>query len=136
MNQQNQIRVQLSVTIVAILSQQLLPRASGKGRVAAFELLVSTPAIRNLIREQKTYRIDSSIQTGRKWGMVLLDDYLFELWQRGIVKAEEALLKARKPVELQQKIEQAAGAAAAARKTAAGKKTVEDLKMQPGARVR
>jgi len=137
MNQQNQIRVQLSVTVIAILSQQLLPRASGKGRVAGFELLVKTPAIANLIREKKTYRIDSSIQTGRKWGMVLLDDYLYELYERGIVGAEEVLLKARKPVELQQKIEsRLSGAAAAAKPAASGKKTVEDLKMQPGGRVR
>jgi len=139
MNQQNQIRVQLSVTVIAILSQQLLPRASGKGRVAGFELLVKTPAIANLIRERKTYRIDSSIQTGRKWGMVLLDDYLYELYERGIVAAEEALLKARKPVELQQKMEQKlSGVAATQKKPAATteKKTVEDLKMQPGAKVR
>lgn len=139
-SQQNQIRVQLSVTIVAIISQQLLPRASGKGRVAAYEMLVRTPAIANLIRENKTYRIDSSIQTGRKHGMVLLDDYLFELYERGIVSAEEALLKARKPAELQQKIEaKISGVALPPTPTQPSeepkRKTVEDLRMRPGARL-
>jgi twitching motility protein PilT len=144
MNQQNQIRVQLSVTIIAIISQQLLPRSTGKGRVAAYEMLVKTPAIANLIRENKTYRIDSSIQTGRKFGMVLLDDYLYDLWERGIVTAEEALLKARKPVELQEKFEakisglaalQGKPGAEGAAGAAPAKKTVEDLKLQPGAKL-
>ena len=128
MNQQAQIRVQLSVTVIAIISQQLLPRASGKGRVAAYEMLVRTPAIANLIRENKTYRIDSNIQTGRKYGMVLLDDYLYELYERGIVNAEEALLKARKPGDLQAKIEQKISGLQAAQQAEKGqapkKKTV------------
>jgi twitching motility protein PilT len=72
--------------------------------VAAYELLVCTPAIRNLIREKKTYRIDSMIQIGKKFGMTLLDDHLFSLYQEGTVTAEEALYKARKPDELRQKI--------------------------------
>jgi len=103
-NQQAQIRVQLSVSIVAVLSQQLLPRADGSGLIAAFELLVCTAAIRNLIRENKTYRIDSAIQTGKKYGMILLDDHLFELYTRGLITAEDALMKSRKPSELQEKI--------------------------------
>jgi len=139
MNQQAQIRVQLSVTVIAIISQQLLPRASGKGRVAAYEMLVRTPAIANLIRENKTYRIDSNIQTGRKYGMVLLDDYLYELYERGIVNAEEALLKARKPGDLQAKIEQKISGLQAAQQAEKGqapkKKTVEDLKMKTGTKV-
>jgi len=104
MNQQNQIRVQLSVSLVAVVSQQLLPRAEGNGLVAAFEMLICTPAIRNLIRENKTYRIDSSIQTGRKHGMVLLDDHLFELYSAGLITAQDALLKAKKTADLQEKI--------------------------------
>ena len=69
-DQQEQIRTQLSVAIIGILAQSLLPRKP-KGLVAAYEMLVVTPAIANLIRENKTYRIDSSIQTGRKHGMIL-----------------------------------------------------------------
>ena len=103
-NQQSQIRVQLSVSIIAIISQQLLPTADGKGRIAAYEFLVSTSAIRNLIRENKTYNIDSCIQTGRKHGMVLLDDYLYELFAKGLVTAEDAMAKARKGNELRDKI--------------------------------
>ena len=83
--QQDQIRTQLSVAIIGILAQALLPRKP-KGLVAAYEMLVVTPAISNLIRENKTYRIDSSIQTGRKHGMILLDDSLFNLWRQGLVR--------------------------------------------------
>ena len=89
---------------MAVICQQLCIRAAGKGLVAAFELLVCTPAIRNLIREKKTYRIDSMIQIGKKYGMSLLDEHLFSLYQQGIINAEEALYKARKPDELRGKI--------------------------------
>ena len=68
-------------------------------------MLVVTPAISNLIRENKTYRIDSSIQTGRKHGMILLDDSLFNLWKQGLVEEEEVLYKARKVNELKERIE-------------------------------
>ncbi len=94
--QQDQIRTQLSVAIIGILAQALLPRKP-KGLVAAYEMLVVTPAISNLIRENKTYRIDSSIQTGRKHGMILLDDSLFNLWRQGLVEEEEVMDKSRKP---------------------------------------
>src|SRR5918994_2032664 len=97
--QQDQIRTQLSVAIIGILAQALLPRKP-KGLVAAYEMLVVTPAISNLIRENKTYRIDSSIQTGRKHGMILLDDSLFNLWRQGLVDEEEVLYKSRKPNNL------------------------------------
>jgi twitching motility protein PilT len=99
MNQQDQIRTQLSTSIIGILSQTLLPKISG-GRVAAHEMLVVTPAIANLIRENKTFRINSSIQTGHKFGMQLLDDYMFKLWKDGIVSKEEILIKAAKPDDL------------------------------------
>ncbi len=68
-------------------------------------MLVITPAISNLIRENKTYRIDSSIQTGRKFGMILMDDSLFNLWRQGLVEEEEVLYKARKVAELKERIE-------------------------------
>ena len=105
-NQQEQIRTQLSVAIIGVLSQALLPRKP-KGLIAAYEMLVVTPAISNLIRENKTYRIDSSIQTGRKHGMQLLDDHLFSLWQRGLVEEREIVEKARKYSELKHRVEQA-----------------------------
>jgi twitching motility protein PilT len=82
-----------------VLSQSLLPKKP-EGLVAAYEMMVTTPAIQNLIRENKTYRIDSSIQTGRKEGMFLLDESLFKLWRDALVDKEEALSRANKPVEL------------------------------------
>src|SRR5271156_6458743 len=105
-NQQEQIRTQLSTSIIGILSQALLPRKP-KGLVAAYEMLVITPAISNLIRENKTYRINSSIQTGRKYGMQLLDDALFNLWKQGLVEEEEVMFKSRKPADLRLRIENA-----------------------------
>src|SRR5690606_24554025 len=95
---------QLSVAIIGILAQTLLPRKP-KGLVAGYECLVVTPAIANLIRENKTYRIDSSIQTGRKHGMILMDDSLFNLWRQGIVEEDEIIFKSRKPNELRERIE-------------------------------
>jgi twitching motility protein PilT len=105
-DQQDQIRTQLSVAIIGILAQALLPRKP-KGLVAAYEMLVVTPAIANLIRENKTYRIDSSIQTGRKHGMILLDDSLFNLWKQGLVEESEVMFKSRKPADLKERIENA-----------------------------
>jgi twitching motility protein PilT len=102
--QQEQIRVQLSVTLIAILSQALLPRKP-KGMIAAYEFLVITPAIANLIRENKTFRIDSAIQTGKKYGMQLLDDHLWQLYERGQITAADAVDHARHPAELQEKLE-------------------------------
>lgn len=105
-SQQDQIRTQLSTSIIAILSQALLPKIGG-GRVAAYEMLVVTPAIANLIRENKTFRINSSIQTGHKLGMQLLDDHMFKLWRDGIVEEKEVLVKANMPDDLAAKIAQA-----------------------------
>jgi twitching motility protein PilT len=103
--QQEQVRVQLSVNLLAVLSQALLPIADGNGRVAAYEFLVITAAISNLIRENKTYRIDSAIQTGKKFGMQLLDDHLWQLYERGVCNAEEILERARSSQDLQRKID-------------------------------
>lgn len=103
---QDQIRTQLSTALIGVLSQALLPKKP-EGLVAAYEMMVVTPAIQNLIRENKTYRIDSSIQTGRKHGMFLLDDSLFRLWKEGLCDKEEVLLKSQKPAELAAKIAQA-----------------------------
>jgi twitching motility protein PilT len=103
-SQQEQIRVQLSTNLLAVLSQTLLRKKTG-GRVAAYEFLVITPAISNLIRENKTYRIDSAIQTGKKYGMQLLDDHLWQLYDNDMVEADDAVERARSPTELQAKVE-------------------------------
>src|SRR5262249_52366969 len=105
-DQQDQIRTQLSTALIGVLSQALLPRKPD-GLVAAYEMMVVTPAIRNLIRENKTYRIDSSIQTGRKHGMFLLDESLFKLWKDGLCEKEEILLRSAKANELAARISQA-----------------------------
>ena len=102
-NQQEQIRVQLSTALIGILSQQLLHKIP-TGRVAAYELLVLTPAIQNLIREGKTFRINSSIQTGRKYGMQLLDDHLFTLWKNGLCEEQDVIMKSNLPDELVHRI--------------------------------
>jgi twitching motility protein PilT len=97
--QQDQIRTQLSTALIGVLSQALLPKKP-EGLIAAYEMMVVTPAIQNLIRENKVYRIDSSIQTGRKHGMFLLDEFLFRLWKDGLVEKEEILMRSSKPSEL------------------------------------
>ena len=102
-SQQDQIRTQLASAIIGILAQQLLPRVGG-GRVAAFEVLIVTPGISNLIRENKIFRITSSIQTGARHGMQLLDDHLYRLWKDGTVTKEDALVKANQPEDLAQRI--------------------------------
>ncbi|MCH2148748.1 MAG: type IV pilus twitching motility protein PilT, partial [Phycisphaerales bacterium] len=99
-NQQAQVRVQLSTSLIAVLSQVLLARVDKVGRVACFEFLVVTPAISNLIRENKTFRIDSAIQTGRKFGMQLLDEGLWKLFEKGWIGADEMIDKSRDPGEL------------------------------------
>jgi twitching motility protein PilT len=102
-DQQEQIRIQLSSNLIAVLSQALCPLATGRGRVAAYEFMVVTPAIANLIRENKTYRIDSSIQTGKKLGMQLLDEHLWRLYDSGKINLLEMLDKSRQPGALQDK---------------------------------
>jgi len=102
-DQQEQIRIQLSSNLIAVLSQALCPLSTGRGRVAAYEFMVVTPAIANLIRENKTYRIDSSIQTGKKLGMQLLDEHLWRLYDSGRINLLEMLDKARQPGSLQDK---------------------------------
>ena len=95
--QQEQIRVMLSVSILAVISQLLLPRVDKKGRVAVFEVMVATPSIQNLIRERKTYRIVSEIQTGAKWGMVTLDACLMALFKAGKISFDDVMIYAYDP---------------------------------------
>jgi twitching motility protein PilT len=103
-SQQNQIRVQLSTALLCVLSQVLLARIDQPGMVAGYEFLVVTPAIANLIREGKTFRIDSAIQTGKKFGMQLLDDHLWSLYSKGMIDAEEMIDKSKNPAELTDRI--------------------------------
>ncbi len=107
-SQQEQIRIQLSTNLIAVLSQALCPRKGG-GRVAAYEFMVATPAIANLIRENKVYRIESSIQIGKKLGMQLLDDHLWELYDNDLIDLDEMVDKSRNPSDVMQKAEKKAG---------------------------
>ena len=93
-HQQQQVRVQLSSVMQAIISQQLLPKADGSGRVAAFEVMIGTTAIRNQIREEKIHQIDTSIQTGGKYQMQTMDASLLELYKQGLITKETAIQQA------------------------------------------
>ncbi len=98
--QQEQIRIQLSNTLEAVLSQQLLPRAGTPGRIAAMEIMVASPAVRNLIREAKAHQITSIIQTSAHLGMQTMDQCLRDLYQRGLITYEEAMGRAMNQEEL------------------------------------
>ncbi|MBL8060276.1 MAG: type IV pilus twitching motility protein PilT [Chthonomonas sp.] len=102
--QQEQIRVQLSNNLVAIISQQLLPRASGKGRIPANEIMIATPAIRNLIREGKTHQIPSTIQTSGGLGMTTMDQALRDHYMKGIITLDEAMSRCQNQEELKKMI--------------------------------
>jgi twitching motility protein PilT len=102
-NLQDQIRTQLSTAVIGVVAQTLCPKIGG-GRLAAYEILVVTSAVANLIRENKTFRINSAIQTGAKFGMQLMDDHLFRLWREEKVVIEEVLAKAHNPDELAKRI--------------------------------
>ncbi|MCP4177432.1 MAG: type IV pilus twitching motility protein PilT [bacterium] len=94
-NQQAQIRTQLASSLIAVVSQVLLKRSDRNGRVAAFEIMLSVPAVQALIRENKTYLITSVIQTGAKWGMNTLDNHLMELYTKKIISYTDLLTKAQ-----------------------------------------
>ncbi len=99
MHQQQQIRMQLSVNLLGVVSQSLVRRKDGRGRIAAFEVLNATGAVRNLIRENKTYQIGSIIQTGARQKMLTLDQSLSRLVEAGLVELDEARSKAKDPFE-------------------------------------
>jgi twitching motility protein PilT len=103
-HQQEQIRAQLSVSILAVVSQVLLPRKGGKGRVAAFEVMLMNPAIGNLVRKNETHKIQSTIQTSRRMGMITLDDYLLEMVKKGTVERADALDAAQDPKDLETRL--------------------------------
>jgi twitching motility protein PilT len=101
-HQQQQVRVMLSGCLAGVLSQQLLPRATGKGRVAAVAVMINTPAIANLIREGKTAQIYSYIQSGGQYGMQTMDQALRDLVLKRLVRFEDALERAENKQEFKQ----------------------------------
>jgi twitching motility protein PilT len=103
-DQQDQIRTQLSGNLIAVLSQLLLPKAEGSGRVAIYEMMVATPAIQHMIRDKKTHSIFSAIQTGQQLGMNTLDHSLWDRYSRGLISRNDMLRSAQKPEELMEKM--------------------------------
>ena len=98
--QQAQIRSQLALVLEGVISQQLIPMAGGKGRKAAFEVMLATPAVRNLIRESKTHQLTSIMQTNKKNGMQTMDDALYDLYVNRYIDKEQALGYAQEPLNL------------------------------------
>jgi twitching motility protein PilT len=103
--QQEHIRVMVAESLRGVISHQLMPRKDGTGRVLALEILTNTPAVANVIRENKTYMLPGIIQTGKKQGMRLMDDTLIDLYQRGLITAEEAHARADQKHFVRQELE-------------------------------
>jgi twitching motility protein PilT len=101
-DQQEQIRAMVSESLRGIISQQLVPRVDGSGRVLALETLTNTPAVANVIRESKTYMLPGIIQTGKKQGMRLMDDSLIDLYEQGVISAEEAYARSEQKAMVRQ----------------------------------
>src|SRR5213080_273360 len=108
-DQQEQIRIMISESLRGVISQQLIPRADGTGRVLALETMTNTPAVSNVIREAKTFMLPGIIQTSRKQGMQLMDDALIELFSRELITAEEALARAEQKQIVRQHLKQNRG---------------------------
>ena len=109
-DQQGQIRMQLSVGLVAVISQLLIPRVDKPGRIAVFEIMINTPSIASMIRDGNTHRINSDIQTGAKYGMQTLDSHLLSLYTHGMISYEEFISKSRDPDTQLEKIKEMQGA--------------------------
>jgi twitching motility protein PilT len=105
-NQQEMIRIQLSTVLQAVISQLLLPRSDKPGRIAVFEIMINTPSVAALIRDNKTFRINSDIQTGAKHGMVTLDGFLLEKYKMGLIDQEQVITKSQDPATIMQKLEE------------------------------
>lgn len=103
-NQQQQVRIQLASVLECIVSQQLLKKADGSGRVAALEVLFANNAVRNLIRESKTYQIPSVMQTNKRAGMQTMDDALYDLFMRKVIDGDTAVTYAQDPVSMNRKV--------------------------------
>ena len=108
-NQQQQVRIQLASVLECIVSQQLLKKADGSGRVAALEVLFANNAVRNLIRESKTYQIPSIMQTNKRAGMQTMDDALYDLFMRKVIDGDTAVTYAQDPVSMNRKVNLDAG---------------------------
>jgi twitching motility protein PilT len=104
MNQQETIRIQLSTVLQAVISQLLIPRIDKPGRIAVFEIMINTPSVGALIRDNKTFRLNSDIQTGAKYGMLTLDGFLMEKYTAGIIARDEVINKAQDPTTIIQKL--------------------------------
>jgi len=104
-DQQEQIRVMVSESLRGVISQQLIPTIDGQGRVLALEILTNTPAVANVIREAKTFMLPGIIQTGKKQGMRLMDDSLVDLYNRGLITAEEAYARAEQKQMMRRQLE-------------------------------
>jgi twitching motility protein PilT len=104
-DQQEQCRAQLSVSLLAVISQVIMPRADQQGLIAAFEIMIMTPAIENLVRKNETFKIRSTLQTSKPMGMVMLDDYLWDIYKAGKIDKESMLLKCQDPKDLQRKLD-------------------------------
>ena len=105
-NQQEQIRIQLSTVLQAVISQLLIPRVDKPGRVAIFEIMVNTPSIAALIRDNKSFRIQSDIQTGAKYGMVTLDGFLIDKYLAGMIARDEVINKSQDPTTIMAKLQE------------------------------
>ena len=103
-DQQQQVRIQLAAVLECVVSQQLLKRSDGNGRVAALEVLFANNAVRNLIREGKTFQIASIIQTSKRLGMQMMDDALYDLYMRKLIDADNAVTYAQDPVSMNKKV--------------------------------
>ena len=105
-NQQEMVRIQLSTVLQAVISQLLIPRIDKPGRIAAFEIMINTPSIAALIRDNKTFRIQSDIQTGMKYGMVTLDSFLIDKYMAGQIAREEVINKSQDPTTIMTKLQE------------------------------
>ncbi len=104
-DQQEQCRAQLSVALLAVISQVIMPRADKPGLIAGFEIMIMTPAVENLVRKNETFKIKSTLQTSKNLGMVQLDDYLWEKYKEGKITKESMILKSQEPKEIQRKLD-------------------------------
>jgi len=102
-HQQEQVKTQLASTISGVISQMLLPRKEG-GRVAALEVLIGSPAVKNIVREGKSHQLKSAMQTGGKYGMIVMDNYLLELYKKGQITKKEALLHSDDPEHFKRRV--------------------------------
>jgi len=101
-HQQQQVKLQLADCLQAVISQLLLPKASGSGRVLATEIMIATPGIKNLIREQEIEQIPTLMQTGSQYGMKTMDKSLKELFHQGLITLDTAMSKVKNPDEFRQ----------------------------------